>query len=72
MPADPGGAGDPLGSDFDTPGGGDFAGASTVGLKGFADFRNSIARHLPTQIRNARRTNAATLRLLGRRPRIGG
>lgn len=41
-------------------------------LKGWADLRNSVARHLPTQLQHSRRLGVATLRGLPHRHRLGG
>ncbi len=44
---------------------GSAVGASTAsGHRGYADLRNSVARHLPTQLLRSRRTGAATLQAL--------
>lgn len=40
------------------------------GHKGYADLRWSVASHLHTQLVKSRRTDAATLRLLGRASRV--
>jgi hypothetical protein len=37
---------------------------------GYADLRNSIGRHLPTQLRQSKRTGEATLRLLTHRHKV--
>lgn len=42
------------------------------GLRGYADLRNSVARHLPSQLQYSRRTGAATLRTLSQRRRVKG
>jgi Lysozyme like domain len=55
------------GGTFATP-----AGAVAAGThRGYADAKNSLGRHLPTQLERSRRTNAATMRLLGARHRAG-
>lgn len=38
--------------------------ATTAGHRGYADLRNSVARHLPTQLRYSRRAGEATARIL--------
>lgn len=48
------------------------AGAAPSGHRGYADLRNSVAKHLPTQLRTSRRQGAATLRLLGSRSKVKG
>jgi hypothetical protein len=49
------------------------AGASTAsGHKGYADLRNSVARHLPTQLRRSRRATDATLHLFARNRKVKG
>lgn len=42
------------------------------GHRGYADLRNSVARHLPAQLRASRRTGEATLRTLTARRRVKG
>lgn len=42
-----------------------------AGLRGYADFRNSLGRHLPTQLERSRRTGLATLHLLGGTRKVG-
>lgn len=41
------------------------------GHRGYADFRNSLGRHLPTQLERSRRTGLVTLRTLGARSKVG-
>jgi Lysozyme like domain len=40
-------------------------------LSGFADLRNSVNRHLPTQLDRSRRTGLVTLRTIGRKAKVG-
>lgn len=40
--------------------------------RGYADLRNSLGRHLPTQLDRSRRMGEATLRLLGQRHKVRG
>jgi hypothetical protein len=48
-------------------------GSSTAsGHRGYADLRNSFARHLPIQLQRSRRTGAATLQLLAHGRRVKG
>jgi Lysozyme like domain len=42
------------------------------GHRGYADLRNSVARHLPTQLLRSRRTGAATLQLLAHGRKVKG
>lgn len=37
---------------------------------GYRDLRNSLAKHLPTQLERSRRTNLVTLRLLSKRHKV--
>lgn len=46
--------------------------ATAAGLRGYADLRNSVARHLPTQLLRSRRTGEATLRTIAHRRKVGG
>jgi hypothetical protein len=39
--------------------------------RGFADLRNSANKHLPTQLERSHRTGLVTLRIIGRRSRVG-
>jgi hypothetical protein len=41
------------------------------GQRGYADLRNSVARHLPTQLIRSRKAGAATLRTLAQRRKVG-
>ena len=41
------------------------------GHRGYADFRNSLGRHLPTQLEQSRRTGLATLHALTHHRRVG-
>lgn len=41
-------------------------------LGGYADLRNSLSKHLPRQLVNAGKLDAATLRLLRRKSRVKG
>ena len=40
-------------------------------LGGYADFRNSVARHVPTQLQRSTNLGKHTLRLLARKTRVG-
>ena len=42
------------------------------GSRGYSDLRNSVARHLPTQLNRSRRAGAATLRTLSQRRKVKG
>ena len=42
------------------------------GHRGYADFKNSLGRHLPTQLERSRRTGLATWRVLGGRSKVRG
>lgn len=42
------------------------------GLRGYADLRNSVARHLPTQLNYSQKAGAATLRTLAQRRKVKG
>jgi hypothetical protein len=42
------------------------------GHRGYADMRNSLGRHLPTQLEQSRRLGAATLRTLARPRKVRG
>jgi Lysozyme like domain len=45
--------------------------ATTSGHHGYADLRNSVARHLPTQLQRSREAGAATLRTLAGKRKVG-
>lgn len=45
--------------------------STASGLRGYADLRNSVARHLPTHLMHSRRAGAATLRTLAHRSKVG-
>lgn len=47
------------------------AAAAPSGHSGYADFRNSLGRHLPTQLEESRRLGLSTLRALGSRRKVG-
>lgn len=51
---------------------GEAAGFNAAGLRGYSDLRNSVARHLPTQLTRSRQAGAATLRTLGQRRKVKG
>lgn len=66
-----------LGAGQVTPSGGlsstpSAAGQVASGLRGYADLRNSVSRHLPTQLIGSRRAGAATLRTLAHRSKVKG
>lgn len=42
------------------------------GHRGYADFRNSLGRHLPTQLERSRQTGLLTLRALAARRKVHG
>ncbi len=46
--------------------------ATAAGMRGYSDLRNSVARHLPTQLTRSRKAGAATLRTLAHRHRVKG
>lgn len=46
-------------------------GVAPGGHRGYADFRNSLGRHLPTQLERSRRTGLATLRALRTHSKVG-
>ncbi len=49
------------------------AGSQTAsGHRGYADLRNSVARHLPTQLLRSRRTGVATLQALAHGRKVKG
>lgn len=47
------------------------AGVAASGHRGYADLRNSVAHHLPTQLTRARRNSEAALRLLSVKRKVG-
>ncbi len=52
---------------------GQTAGTQTAsGHRGYADLRNSVARHLPTQLLRSRRTGVATLQALAHGRKVKG
>lgn len=49
------------------------AGVQTAsGHRGYADLRNSVAKHLPTQLQRSRRTGVATLQVLAHGRKVKG
>jgi hypothetical protein len=54
--------------------GGDVAvgAVAASGHRGYADLRNSLARHLPRQLERSRQTGLVTLQLLSRKRKVGG
>lgn len=71
MPVDPPIGGDPPFDPGSSGGGGTFPGQTSVGLKGYADLRNSVAHHLATNLRVSRGMGVTTLQVLGRRSKVG-
>jgi len=51
--------------------GGAAASLTASGHRGYADLRNSVSRHLPTQLLRSRQAGAATLRTLAARRKVG-
>lgn len=47
-----------------------FASVATDSLRGYADLRNSLGRHLPIQLERSRKTGLVTMQLLARRHRV--
>ena len=43
-----------------------------VSFNGYADLRNSVSRHIPTQLRRAQRNGEIALQLLAKKTRVAG